>query len=222
MQLRLADRAGRADLGDLLAAPHGLAALDQQRVVMRIGGHPAAGMLDQHQIAVAAQLVAGIGDHAGIGREHRRALGRGDVDAVIVRAARSRAVALDDLALDRPEEIAAARRRRGQRPFAASTGVLGGAGSPGLAVSRGGGGWRRPAARASAGGARDTADLLRARPAAAANHRPAPCKAAGARWRWPACSYRRRIDSRCCRACRPVARRGGGAAARSIAARLSG
>jgi len=57
MNLRRVDRTGRTRLGDLLAAPDDLATLYQELRIMRIGRHIAARMLDQHQIAVAAQLV---------------------------------------------------------------------------------------------------------------------------------------------------------------------
>src|SRR5579862_6904298 len=95
MKLRRVDRAGRARRRDLLSALHRLAALYQQFSVMGVSGHIAARMLDQHQIAIAAQLVAGIGDAAGIGRADRLARPRRDVNAVIMGAARSGAVALD-------------------------------------------------------------------------------------------------------------------------------
>src|SRR5260370_11199947 len=66
MELRLADPAGRADLGDNLAAIDRVALLDEQLVAMGIGRDPAAAVLDQDEIAIAAQLVAGIGDHAAV------------------------------------------------------------------------------------------------------------------------------------------------------------
>src|SRR6185437_453086 len=64
MELRPGDGAGGADARDRLAAPHLLAALYQQHGVVRIGGHPAVGVLDQDEVAITAQLVAGIGDDA--------------------------------------------------------------------------------------------------------------------------------------------------------------
>src|SRR5258707_3515406 len=60
MQLRLADPAGGADPGDRLPRTHLVALVDQQLLAMRIGRDPAAGVLYQHPIAVAAHLVAGI------------------------------------------------------------------------------------------------------------------------------------------------------------------
>src|SRR5260370_21096932 len=86
MELRLADPTGRTDLGDHLAAVHRVALLDEQLVAMGIGRDPAIGMLDQHQIAVAAQLVAGIGDDAAFDGLDRGTARRCDLDAVIVRA----------------------------------------------------------------------------------------------------------------------------------------
>src|SRR5258707_15094509 len=60
MQLRLADPAGRTDLGDHLAAVNRVALFDEQLVAMGIGRDPAIGMLYENQIAVTAQLVAGV------------------------------------------------------------------------------------------------------------------------------------------------------------------
>src|SRR5207253_11036469 len=62
MELRLADVAGRAYFGDRFSAIDLIALFDEQLVAMRIGRHPAVRMLDQDEVAVAAQLVAGIGD----------------------------------------------------------------------------------------------------------------------------------------------------------------
>src|SRR5260370_26409902 len=107
MQLRLANPPGRANLGNLLALANGIAALDEQLLAMRIGGDPAIGMLDQDQIAVAAQLIAGICDSSGVDRGHRGAARRGDVDAVIVFAARRDPVPGKDVAAHRPGEMAA-------------------------------------------------------------------------------------------------------------------
>src|SRR6266851_3476682 len=125
MELRLADPAGRADLGDGLASAHRVAALDEQLVAMRVGGDPAIGMLDQNQIAVAAQLVAGIGDGSAIDGIDRGAARRGDVDPVIVLAACGDPVAGEDMAAYRPREMAATRQRRGGSGLAAW--LLGGA-----------------------------------------------------------------------------------------------
>src|SRR5438067_1304105 len=71
MQLRLADPAGGADPGDGLAGADFVALLHQQLLAMGISRDPPAGMLDQHEVAVAAQLVAGIGDDAAIDRRDR-------------------------------------------------------------------------------------------------------------------------------------------------------
>ena len=62
MQLRRGDVAGLAGIADHLALGHEIAARHDQPVGMGIGGDIAARMLDQHQIAVILQLVAGIGD----------------------------------------------------------------------------------------------------------------------------------------------------------------
>src|SRR5207302_1799524 len=97
MELRFADPAGRADLGDRLAATHRIAALDEDLVAMRVGADPTARMLYQDEVAVAAQFVAGIGDNAAFDRGDRGAARRRDVDPIIVAARRRRAVAGKDL-----------------------------------------------------------------------------------------------------------------------------
>ena len=65
---------------------------------MRIGRDPAARMLDQKEIAVAAQFVAGIGDDPGIDGLNRRAARCRNIDPVIVGAVRPGAIAFDDMA----------------------------------------------------------------------------------------------------------------------------
>ena len=64
MELRRLDVPGRPDPCDGLPAFHLIALLDRQRLIMRIGRHPAIGMADQHHIAETAQLVTGIGNDA--------------------------------------------------------------------------------------------------------------------------------------------------------------
>ena len=90
-----------------LAAPHLLAALDLQLAVVGIGRDPAVGVADQHEIAVALQLVAGIDDGAVLGRLHRAPFGHGKVDAVVALAVRLLAEAGDDAAAHRPAEAVA-------------------------------------------------------------------------------------------------------------------
>ena len=79
---------------------------------MRIGRYPAIGVLDEDKIAVAGQLVAGIGDDPARDRVDRRAARRGDVDAVIAAATRRNPIAGEDAAAHRPREIAAMRPHR--------------------------------------------------------------------------------------------------------------
>ena len=86
MELRLIDLTGATGLGDDLTAADLIAALDQDLVIVGVGRHPIVRMPDQHEIAVAFQLVAGIGDDAVLRRLHRGAERNGDVDAVIVAA----------------------------------------------------------------------------------------------------------------------------------------
>ena len=84
VQLRRVDVAGLAGLGDHLAALDGVAALDHQLAGMGIGGDEAVGVADQHQIAVALELVAGIGDDAVLGGLDRRAFRHREIDAVVL------------------------------------------------------------------------------------------------------------------------------------------
>src|SRR5579883_3162613 len=128
MKLRLADISGRPDPGDHLAAGDLLPGFDQDHVAMGIGGDETVGMLDQDQIAVAAHLVAGIGDNAAVGGLDRRAARRGDVNAVIARAIGSGAKTFDDAALHRPQEFAAA-----------AGGASGASGCGGVVAATGGG-----------------------------------------------------------------------------------
>src|ERR1700694_4656524 len=80
---------------DHLAAFHRLAALDQDIAGMGVGGDEAVGGAHQHQVAVALELAAGIGDDAVFGRFDRRALGHRQVDAVVLQAVRCRPEAGD-------------------------------------------------------------------------------------------------------------------------------
>ena len=65
VQLRRGDVAALAGFGDGLAARDLIAALDRNVAIMRIGGHEAIGMTDEHQIAISLELAAGISDHSG-------------------------------------------------------------------------------------------------------------------------------------------------------------
>src|SRR5208283_1150686 len=68
VELGRVDVAGVAGLGDHLAALDGVAALDVEFAVVGVGADEAVRMLDQHQIAVALEPVAGIDDHPALGR----------------------------------------------------------------------------------------------------------------------------------------------------------
>jgi len=84
MQLRLADIAGRTDPRDYLAAGDLLAALDQNLIAMGVRRNPAIGVLDENEIAISSQLIAGIRDGACIDSLHRGTTRRRDIDSVIV------------------------------------------------------------------------------------------------------------------------------------------
>ena len=112
MELRNLDAAGRADGSDLLALADPLPALDQYRVVVGVGGDPAARVLDQEKVAEAPKFVSGIGDDAVLRRLHRRAPLGGDVDAVVAQSLGLSAEAGNHPAFHRPDETPAAGRRR--------------------------------------------------------------------------------------------------------------
>ena len=112
MELWRRDAAGLPDRGDDLTAPHRLAATHADRVVVAVGGHPPVGMAQDQKVAEARQLVAGIDDDAVLGRVHRGAARRRDVDAVVVQPAALRPEARQHLAPYRPEESGPAPRRR--------------------------------------------------------------------------------------------------------------
>ena len=75
VQLRRRDVAGLAGFGDDLAALDRIAALDVEFAIVGVSGDEAVGMADQHEIAIALELAAGIGDDAGLGGLDRGALG---------------------------------------------------------------------------------------------------------------------------------------------------
>ena len=71
---------------------------------MSVSRHEAVRVTDQHEIAVAFEFVAGIGDDAVVGGLDRRAFRHRQIDAVVLRAVRLGAEAGDDAALYRPAE----------------------------------------------------------------------------------------------------------------------
>ena len=100
------------DLAIDLAALDAVAALHHQLAGVRIGGDEAVGVAHQHEVAVALELVAGIGDDAVLGRLDRRAFRHREIDAVVLLPVRLRPEAGDDAAAHRPAE---ARHRGGRR-----------------------------------------------------------------------------------------------------------
>ena len=84
VQLRRRHVAGLPGLRDHLPALDGVAALDQDLAGMGVGGDVAVGVAHQHEIAVALELVAGIGDDAVLGRLDRRAFRHREIDAVVL------------------------------------------------------------------------------------------------------------------------------------------
>src|SRR5262249_21585053 len=105
MQLGLIDAAGLASTGDNLAALYSVVALDENLIGMRVGRNPAIVMADQHEIAVALKLAAGIGDATGFHGMDVGAQGKGDIDAIVMGAIRARAKARNHAAPGRPAEF---------------------------------------------------------------------------------------------------------------------
>src|SRR5215208_959132 len=104
MELRRVDIAGLAGLGDHLAPLDRIAPLDHQLLGMSVGGDVAIRMPDQHEIAIALQLAAGIGNDAVLGGFHRRSFRDCEINAVILLAVGAGTEAGDDARLDRPAE----------------------------------------------------------------------------------------------------------------------
>ena len=149
MQLRRGDVAGLAGLGDHLAALDRVAALDVEFAVVGVGGDEAVGVADQHEIAVALERAAGIGDLAVFRRAHRGALGQRDVDAVVAAGLE----ALDDAAARRPAELAVLGALPSPLGAAAATSPVGVMSVSGLPLAVGFGrlrSWRLPALSALA------------------------------------------------------------------------
>src|SRR5262249_1153354 len=104
VQLRRGDIAGLPRLRDHLTALDRLVALPQNFAPVRVGGHLAVRVTDQHEIAVGLELVAGIGHPAVLSRLDRRALRHRDVDAVVLLPAGLGTETGDDTAAHRPAE----------------------------------------------------------------------------------------------------------------------
>src|SRR5262249_33006500 len=105
MKLRRVDVAGLAGARDHLTAFDLVAALDQELLGMGISGDVAVGVAHQNQIAVALELVAGIGHDAVFGGFDRRILRHRDIDAVVLLPVGGWAVARDHAAVCRPAEL---------------------------------------------------------------------------------------------------------------------
>src|SRR5690242_372695 len=106
MEAGLGDRAGFARDGDFLAALHRLAALHEQFLGVAVNGGVAVAVLDDHEPTQRRNAAADIGDDAVGSREHRRAFGHRDLDAIAAHAAPAGPEAGDYAAADRPGETA--------------------------------------------------------------------------------------------------------------------
>src|SRR4051794_32154592 len=67
VELRTIDVAGRADERDGLALAHAVAFVDEQLLVVGVGGDETVRVTDQEQVAVTGELVAGVNDDAVVG-----------------------------------------------------------------------------------------------------------------------------------------------------------
>src|SRR5579862_7940595 len=104
MKLRRCDIAGLPRLGDYLSASDSIAAFHVDLTIVGIGGHETIRMTDEHQIAVAFQIVAGIGNDARFRCLHRRSFRQSDVDSLVA----ARLIALNDSAARWPPEFRSA------------------------------------------------------------------------------------------------------------------
>src|SRR5208282_5013169 len=101
VELRRIDVAGVAGLGDHLPALDLIAALDVEFAVVAISRDEAIGMLDENEVAVTLEAVAGINDDAALRRPDRCAGRHGDVDAVVAASLEP----LNDAPARRPAEF---------------------------------------------------------------------------------------------------------------------
>ncbi len=104
MQLRRGYTPRAAGLGNHLPAPHGIAPLYEDFLGMGVCTDPAILVTQQHKVAIAFQLIAGIGHHAGLRRTDVRSFRHCNVDALVARATRLRAILRDHPATHRPTE----------------------------------------------------------------------------------------------------------------------
>ena len=95
-----------AGTGDDLSLADAGAPRDEELRIVGIGGHIPVGMPDEDQVAVALQLVAGIGNDTMVGSPHGCAVRHRYVDTIVVETALLRPKTRNDLALDRPDESA--------------------------------------------------------------------------------------------------------------------
>src|SRR5439155_585500 len=123
------------DFRDCLPFVDRVALADEHLIAMRVSRDPAIRVLDQHEIAVAAQFVADIGDDAALDGFDRGAARGRDIDPVIVRPVSRDAVARQHMAVHRPGEPAAGALDGRRRCGGLGARLLGGTGA-----MRGGGG----------------------------------------------------------------------------------
>ena len=86
MNVRRGGVAGLSRERDHLAAPDPLAFADEERAIVRVHRRERARVFEDHQVAVAAQPMARVGDHAVAGGVHRRAFGDREIDPFMAMA----------------------------------------------------------------------------------------------------------------------------------------
>src|ERR1700686_5290638 len=80
VELRRSDLTRLTRFGDDLAALDAIAALYQEFAGMGIGGDITVGVPNQNQVAIALELISGVGDDAVLGSLHRRAFRHCQID----------------------------------------------------------------------------------------------------------------------------------------------
>src|SRR6185295_10786524 len=115
VNLGCGNAAGLAGLRDHLPALHGFALMDEEIRIVRVGRDPAARMTHEHEVTVALQLVAGIGDYAVLGGLDGRILRYRDIDTVVLLAVRLAAEIGNHAAFDGPAEGRCSARGGGRR-----------------------------------------------------------------------------------------------------------
>src|ERR1051325_445516 len=110
MQMWTGHSPGAADLSDDVALLHSLSSTDQVDLIVSVNRNDAAVMADNHNVAIATDLIA-VNDFAFLYGTNRRALEGGDIDT-IVKSGTARAKTGIDRARDQPDQRFVRRSKR--------------------------------------------------------------------------------------------------------------